>query len=377
MDANSPVEVLIVDDGELAAARERLEELGIGYAEALCGAGFCNSRSGSLPTRLLVSSARHAIALERLRQRQDPGSRPLHVVVAEATSRTMRDLLERSSLDVVLTRPIHPAAMELLVHRAFYDGPENRRGKRVAIGVAVKMKVGSRTKAATLMQLSERGCGLRCDRTEEPRQAVSVILPRQLTGSNPLTLEGRVVGSKKAGQPKQGRVDLRVRFNPLNAAARRFLGAIMKAHGIGGAALDPAARRKEAPRPGVSRSKDAKRATRGRYVRPLLGFYGAPLSLVGSDLSKKGMRIRSEPSLGVGHELKLVLYCTASIPRILVKAVVARDDGAGGLFLRFRAISKTATANLDKLLASLPGVESKASDEPGPGVVVSEVIERQ
>ena len=57
------------------------------------------------------------------------------------------------------------------------------------------------------------------------------------------------------------------------------------------------------------------------------------------------------------------------------QAVVARDDGAAGLFLRFREISKTATANLDKLLASLPIVETKPPD--GPGVVVSEVIERR
>ena len=82
MDANSPAQVLIVDDGELAAVRDRLAELGVGYAEATGGTGFgdplSDSPSGSLPSRLLVSSASYAIALERLRQRQDPGSRPIH-----------------------------------------------------------------------------------------------------------------------------------------------------------------------------------------------------------------------------------------------------------------------------------------------------------
>ena len=100
--------------------------------------------------------------------------------------------------------------------------------------------------------------------------------------------------------------------------------------------------------------------------------------MIGTDLSKKGMRIKPEPTLSVGDEIKLALYAIANIPRIMVRAVIARDDGEGGLFLRFRRISEAASSNLDKLLASLPILESKPPDESrGPGVVVSEVIERR
>ena len=83
-------------------------------------------------------------------------------------------MLERSGASFVLRAPVHREVYRLLVERSLYRGMERRRHARVALGAAIKLRVGRRTHAATLCQLSRRGCGLQVD-AEIGRGAMGVV----------------------------------------------------------------------------------------------------------------------------------------------------------------------------------------------------------
>jgi hypothetical protein len=86
------------------------------------------------------------------------------------------------------------------------------------------------------------------------------------------------------------------------------------------------------------------------------------------------MRVHRDPSLGVGDELKLVIHGGAE--PLLVKAVVARDDGEEGWVLRFRDLSPRAAAGLGALVRALPRAQPPdLGTDGGPGTVVSEIVE--
>jgi hypothetical protein len=302
-------------------------------------------------------------------------------------SRTMRSMLERSTCDVVVSSPVNPEVLRLLAQHALYRGEERRKAPRVAIGEPVKVKLGRRSVSATLAQLSMRGCGLVCKRAASTGDTLTVLFPASLTDSGNTSLEGRVVGARSVERDYEERHEVGVVFTTLDTNARRMLRAVMVSCGVGWAApVQRAAPDVGAPTlqevttkgPGAGSRQDRK-APRGRFSgRALAGIAGATLTLIGRDVSAKGMRVRPEPSLQLGDELKVALHGQAGVPPIAVRAVVYRDDGAGGLYLRFLAVTKATEAKLEKLLAALPAVDAEPSGRtPRPGVVVSDVIERR
>ena len=79
--------------------RTVLRDLGVDFDPMTVDA----ARRDPLPAGLLVSTANHAVPLERRRQSADPSRRPLHLVVMTELSRTMRRTRERSTCDVVVS----------------------------------------------------------------------------------------------------------------------------------------------------------------------------------------------------------------------------------------------------------------------------------
>jgi hypothetical protein len=96
--------------------------------------------------------------------------------------------------------------------------------------------------------------------------------------------------------------------------------------------------------------------------------------LVASDLSAGGMRVEACETLQLGDELKLALYNDSRRPPVVVRALVARDDGENGWMLQFHDLDDHTSANLALLLDSLPEVgEGEAIDASG---LFSEILER-
>lgn len=357
--------VLIVDDGELRDVRELLRELEISWLEAddFGASGVPASVS------LLITNSRCALSKERR-----PASN-LHLVVFDESSRTLRNVLERSGCDLVLENPLGVHTLALLATQALYAGPERRRGPRVVISAPVKVKAGGRPSTQTLVQLSLRGCGLLTDQDLEAGQEITVLFPEDLTGENVLEASGPVlaVGGPE-NDPRQRCVSMAFRL--MSSPSRRVVSRIMAASGSG-AALRPRAGTLENPSP-LPEPKPGERRTspRKRFTRRILAA-GAETShlLIGRDLSGGGMRVRPAADLALGDELKLAIHSRPGMPAVMLKAVVARDDGDDGWLLRFSDVPASIAARLEKIMDGLPTMPIGKRASSRPGILVSEVIE--
>jgi hypothetical protein len=375
--------ILLADDGELGDVRALLDELGIEFAEA----GERHAR----PVSVLISNPRRAVARAHGIDPQVGVSCRFHIVVSDKISRTLRRELQLVTHDFLLERPLDPVALRLVLLHGLYSGPERRRSSRVAMSASVRCRAGLVSRAATLAELSERGCRLVTRAALEAGQVLSVVLPRDVTGSRALTVEGRVVGIDPAGGGEPGRHAYAVAFGPLGESARELLRAAMAAGAVASRDLRPRTRalppepveapeasdEVAAPEPLPPAAEPARRRSeRGSYTRSFLatGNSGAHV-LIGCDLSIGGMRVNPDATLGVGDELKLVMPTGAGRAPLLLRAAVLRDEGPEGMVLRFENLSPAATADLARLVQTLPDLRPP---DPvpyrGPNTVVTEIV---
>jgi hypothetical protein len=88
------------------------------------------------------------------------------------------------------------------------------------------------------------------------------------------------------------------------------------------------------------------------------------------------MRIASHPDLEVGDRLHLAIYGAAGEEPFLIWGTIARSDGHDGMGVVFDTVHSVVAEKLEKLLASLPAVESLHDDETAAmGTVMSEILD--
>jgi hypothetical protein len=368
--------ITIADDGELADVRQLLRKLDLPFDDT--------SRGHSSPPSLQISNPRHA--LEQCARAGDdvPEGHSFHIVILDEDSASLRRELKSGHFDFIVQRPVHPAALRLLILHALYSGPEKRSAARVAMSADIKLGSGLLPRAATLTQLSEKGCGLISDRQLDVGDRTTVVFPRGLTASRSLSLNGRVVASTPAGDdPCEGH-EISIAFRPPSGSVRELLRSLMASHSVGSASLHlkrgkPSTQTAQSPatsgsEPNTARSGgERRRAPRKSYSRPVLASAkGAVHTLIGRDLSTGGMRVAADDRLSEGDEFKLVIYGRAGCAPLLVKAVVARNEGPDGCALLFRNVGSSVGASLEEMVNSLPQL---AHTERGPNVVLSEIIE--
>lgn len=375
--------VLLADDGELDDVREQLQALDVPFENTWA--------RGAHRGALLITSPRHADCAS---PRGEHVAR-FHIVVAEELSRSVVRQLRRSGCHFVVRSSAHPTALRLLIQHALYTGPEKRCSDRVAMSAKVKVRAGLRPRTATLVQLSSRGCGIESDHALQRGTGLKVTLPKNLTESRALSLEGRVVG----GAPIRGSDGLHllsIAFRPSGAEAQQTIRKVMAGHAVGAAAMRPTDRdRAPAAPPSIQpasvarapeRAKTAsaeksvegaerRAAPRKLFKRSVLAAGdGTARTVIGRDLSEGGMRISADGSLEVGDELKLAIHGSRGGKPVVVKALVFRDDGDRGFVLQFRDVSPAMAGQLRHLLESLPALpRSRKGGEPD--VVVSEIVE--
>ena len=121
---------------------------------------------------------------------------------------------------------------------------------------------------------------------------------------------------------------------------------------------------------------DRRGGRRAAYVKTVPAFGKRALRvLVGRDLSVGGMRIDPLPGLKLGDRLHLAIYGDAGESPFLVWASVRRDDGEGGMALAFDELPGEMATRLERLVGSLPAVESLHDTEAqAMGTVVSEIL---
>ena len=173
--------LLMLHDGELADVKTLAESIGVQVIEGVATGAVAE-------WDVLVTSARYAKS-EHL-----TGARPnaVRIAVLDRNSRTLRTLLRRSGVDLVVRRPVHPAALRLLLVHALYRGPE-RRTRRVAVGAPVRFRLGLLKRDGTLADLSMRGCLLLSRHHVRVGQGVVVWVPDPATDGRSFALRGSVV----------------------------------------------------------------------------------------------------------------------------------------------------------------------------------------
>ncbi|MFK7896856.1 MAG: PilZ domain-containing protein [Myxococcota bacterium] len=402
-------EILLLDDGELDAVAGVLEEMGL---------AFTRLRGGQIeediapPRDLLIVTPRR---LERVRPGSPPESdsgRPLRIVAVQEDSPAMRRRLRRSGLHLLVRLPCEAETWRLLIRRSLYQGEERRTDPRVAVGSKINLN-SANPSATTLLDLSNRGCRLQ---TEEPL-AVGDPVAFSITeadheGASPLHLRGKV--RRLVAESGSERITLAVVFDAdLDTASRTGLTELINRWAGGPASLGakpssamptiPACQLPSLPdlilddetdppvsgaadvliepadasaAPGIPEETDRRSQTRGAYAAPLRaeGESGA-LVLIGRDLSAGGMRIERHERIALGDTFELALHGPTPGKPFRLHARVSRDDGDDGFGLVFEGIERETAAELEKLVAHLPDVESLEDGEiSGLGAILSEVF---
>jgi hypothetical protein len=419
-----PVAVLLLDDGELDDVQAILDDLGMAYGRVRGGA---IARNTPPPTRLLISTPRRidAVSSARGNSTNDGLTR---IVVVNEDSTTLRAKLREIGFDYMVRRPVHPEALRLLILHCLYTGDERRGEPRVPVGFEVSFRTGLLPRRAALVDLSSRGCRLLSRFALEPGKRITLQIPQAVGSNESLTLRGRVIRmSLDENLGSDGPYSAGVVFEDVPSEARQELEWLLEERAQGPAMLQPAAEddaeapladpeiaedgervpldlevnvlmspeaetarapaaaKPEAP-PEVKRTppgrepkgRERRRNRRGSYEKKVPAFGSRALRvLVARDLSEGGMRVERFSGLEIGDRLHLAIYGAADHEPFLVWATVHRDDGANGLALVFDEVGAQLAAQLEKVVADLPSVESLHDDEArAMGTVVTEILER-
>ena len=364
-------QVLLLHDGELEDVRDLLRNLGARCTETQRGA------SATQKWDLAVSTPHYASEISSLVA--EPGLR--RIVVLDHDSRTVRALIQRCGIHLVVRRPVHPSTLRLFFLHLLYRGTE-RRKPRIAIGTPTRMLLGLRLHPAILADLSDDGCRVFCERPIEEGQRLVVFIPDAARASRGLPGVGKVVWSvpnETAASPSDA-WQTGVRFSGFTKTVQRGLQRVITAHKTGPATLPrdttPPAAVPDAPDPPVGwPEQERRRSSRHRFQSRIVAHADqATRVLMGRDLSLGGVRVEPHPALVENKVFRLALHVPHSDTSIILQARVSRDDGEEGILLRFFNVSRLVEKQLQELMAGLSGIEERSA-EGGEEIVLTEIVD--
>ncbi|HTO06479.1 MAG TPA: PilZ domain-containing protein [Myxococcota bacterium] len=355
----------------------------------------------TLPTRLLITTARVAHALRLERTLLPSPDRATWIAFVVGDSKTQRNALQKAGFDFLIREPVHPAALRVLLQRALFKGTDSRRAPRVAFGCPVRYRTGFWAKQATLVDLSPRGCRLLMRAKLAEKVALKVELPRELAGGKTLVLAGHAVrvspAQREGGVAEEYSVGMR--FGALNARAQKRLRSVLAERVIGPSALASAvpftpaeARQGATPTPAATAPQAGAKATqhgdapprrkrrqgaRARYRKQVTALAGdESYMILCLDISAGGMKIEPIEGITVGAKINLAIQLNPPREPVLVEATVLRDEGEGGLALRFDWLSPESRRQLERLVAMLPSIEALHEEARRVGTVLATRLKR-
>ena len=357
---------LLLHDGELADVRAALDSIGTRFVERVGAATREDLRKA---WRLIVTTPHRALDL----QAGTAFAETVRVAVLEKDSRTLRAMMRRMGIDLMLRRPFHPAALRLLLLHTLYQGPERRKAPRISIGALVHVRIGFRRRQpAILAELSCTGCRLVASKPIEPGRHLNLRFPADLGGGGSFSLRGRVRRIEQTENTDAERHAMTVVFGEPSDRVTRRLNAVMATFEEGPAALGdelaPAASPLCSDLPKSERRTDLRRAYEQRVIAT---GEDATRALIGRDISVGGMRVHHNRSLSVGDKLEIALHAGPGGDPLVVKSVVERDDRRAGHVLRFHDLSDSDARILEQMLGFLPILQADGDD----GILVSEILE--
>jgi hypothetical protein len=250
------------------------------------------------------------------------------------------------------------------------------------VGVEVSYRLGLAERRATLIDLSSRGCRLLTRRGITRGKRIKVLIPEVLDvgeEAETLVVPARVIHVEGTESGGVECFRLGISFEKLDDDTRNALALIIEDRAQGPATLRREPRAADGDADGSSRAitvGDRRRQTRGAYSQTIPAFGERALRvLVGRDLSVSGMRVQPLPELWIGDRLQLAIYGEAGRAPMLIWGRVDRSDGDRGMVILFETLDRSAQAHLERLVASLPAVESlQDSEAEAMGTVLSEIL---
>lgn len=366
-----PADVLLVGEGgdldEIATTLRRLE---VAFEEVAVGG---RQRPILLPRGLLVASVGAALTLPPWPA--SSGSGPARIAVGRSDGRGLRAGLRAAGFDLLIRTPVHPKALELLLLRLLYRGPERRALPRVEVGLRVRVRQWLRWQEAWLAELSLGGCRLLAPKSFAAGSKIRVELPPSELGGRGVRVAGVVVRSNPLG-PTDPNVVVAVGFANPSALARECIESLLREHRAGPAPLSEAIAPVPAPPSGAAAEpepeKERRRSPRTRYRSRVvtLGERAAHV-VIGRDLSARGLRIEPHGALELGQSIALALHGSSLPVPVVVRAHVARDDGEAGLLLRFETLTAKQESAVSRLMGEGSVIESLADEA---SAVLAEIV---
>ena len=371
------MQVLVCHDGELDDLCGLLRELG---CEPLVRSGATPLPDLTRTFDLVIATPARALRVGALLAQPETRS----IVVAEHGTRTAGRRLHQLGVEWIVRRPVHPAALRLLLRHSLYRGPERRRAGRVSIGLPVRYRAGWLPRRALLREISLRGASLISNRALAPGKRISLQVD---DAGQACTLVGEVVRCRSIAD---GQIEVGIALdahpvNPLPAIREliaRYARGPASCAEAGAPALLPAL---DTERPldrtatlapdEPAAASDRRVAERHPFGRRVIALHeDAPRVLIGRDLSLGGMSVASGAPLVAGQHLKLALHVRAGEIPLVVDAEVVRADGAGA-GLRFESLSETSRGYLTKMLDTLPALAAPSAGAGEERRVLAELVE--
>lgn len=387
--------VLVIDDGELSRIRGFLDGFGI-EVQHLQGEVAREDLEGSFD--LVVASVKQTLSFEDSVDLGTLPGKPVWIAVHAQDFLPLRVRLQRMGVQFLVQSSVGSEALRLLLVHSLYQGPERRAEMRLPVG----MPISCRSEAgegfrADLLDLTRQGCRLLVDLDLAPNSCVSLTLPAQLAGGEKIDLSGRVW--RVEPHPGTPRTCVSIGFGDLGAEPTGLLDAILQGKIIGtvvtrlgeelseetAATSIPASQRAQPARepepesaaagqPEYPHKRTNLRTPYSRGVTALLA--GNQSVILGRDLSIAGMRAERIPELRVGTELELAIYGGSGAEPVLLKAVVARDDGEAGTVFHFTGMPEWERPRLEAIVNAGADIRSLTGKAASDRVVVACARER-
>ncbi len=372
-------EAIVIDDGELDDVVGVLAELGV-KAQRQSPTGDSFLATWTPPQHLLVVTARRALEL-RL-PLKSPGKSFVSIAVADSDARMLYSKLRRLGFQYAISRPIHPLLMSLLFRQAVFADDEKRVAPRAVLGGEVRWWCGwGRKRPGVALDVALGGCRLLVQDAVARGSRIKIRVPEGLADRRSFTLEGRVIRLTRGISG----TTLGVSFDHLSDGVRESLQKLLALPGpcrLRGEPLWPegdlaVSESVEAPRDEAP--EDRRRKLRVAFPQDVVALEHDSTRvkhlLVSSDLTVDGMRVEAHPSLVLCEHLKLALYEDAEGGPLILSAVVARDDGPAGWWLRFVELSPEVQQRLTQLLGRFPPIARLTGTGPESSrVVLGQVI---
>lgn len=393
--------IVVCDDGELEDVVEMLHQLDQrplrvrpSQVEQLL--------EWERPKRLFVTTVR--VALSHPLGPTGSTSDAVCIAVADSDAHTLCTAMLRRGFRYVVRRPVHPAALRLLLMQVLYAGEDQRVVARFPFGAQVRWRSGLTRGHCTMTEISAHGCRLLTSERFAFDSRLHLRVPATLAGSKDLRLRGRVMRRDVHSDATGTRTEVAVQFERLSARTLAHLDALLAERASGpattrdGVPAAPSRRRTQrgssrfrsltAPRdpaPTAPRESpplggiERRRHRRGAWHSEVLALDEQTQQvmhvLLGTDLSTGGLRVEPHPLLRIGDRLTLALYDAGRTEPLLLAARVAHEDGRRGWGLIFEDSSPELVEQLQAMVAELPPVSALSKDDDKPeGVVLGEIV---